>query len=420
MSEISTYKELPHTKNILSSLIENVNNDILFQKYVNKLQLSKESSDNKKACMLRGTMESIRVFGSASNPLFLATDVGILMGISHVHLLIKKFEQDEKVMGYMELPNGKTKKIIFLTKLGVYRCFFASRSPLAKLFRKFIVNLVDHVISYESDLLKKISDKFQVDNPELIENGINDLYEKLDTYQNKYIEEKNKIDDLSIKYKEIKQENMELDIAGNKNMMYIEQLKTEKHNYLSRIKHMQEVCEDENSIDIVENKLMREKYLRPIYLYIFYPTYLKSLLVSAINRAEKEEKKEEKKEEQSESDSDDDESKNIANIKSLLKDIKSYEKNFTYMTSEQHNERLLQDEILYYYIGFSAIKTKENKLICVNKQRVMNKTHFDKTIEELKKISTYITLNSNKVLFKTSIEEVKGVIQEQFISLNKK
>jgi prophage antirepressor-like protein len=228
VKKIQTYNELTQTKNILATLIENVNNDSLFLKHISKLKKSDNLIETKKIDTLMRTMNSIRMFGTTKNPLLLATDVGILMGISHIHMLIKKFDPDEKVIGYMKISNNKKKKIIFLTKSGIYRCFFVSRSPLSKLFRKFIINLVEHVVSYESHLLSKIANKFQVDNPELIENGINDLQNRLVEYKKKFIDEQKRSNNLATKCNEIEQENIELDIATSYNIMHIEQLKKEK------------------------------------------------------------------------------------------------------------------------------------------------------------------------------------------------
>ena len=288
--DYQVYNSIPDTTNILSTLVSSITNDVLFQKHVNVLHTSENPSEQKKAQMIKNTISNIRVFNTKVTPLFLAKDIGILLGISHIKYLIRKFEDEEMVVGYITTPNNKTKKVIFLTRHGIYRCFYASRSPLAKLFRKFIGNLLDHMITHETELLRKISAVFKVENPELIEQGIIDLNNKLVEYEIKYVEEQKRAQLLETqcgeeqkKRQELEAENTEIDIINSYNMMHIEQLKQDKIKYANRIKTIQNSVlpdDDDIPIDLLEIKMIKEKYMKPTYIYILHPTYFKKILLN--------------------------------------------------------------------------------------------------------------------------------------------
>jgi hypothetical protein len=188
--------------------------------------------------------------------------------------------------------------------------------------------------------------------------------------------------------------------------MHIEQLKKENSGCLNKIKKMQNVIYDDNSVDMMETKLIKEKYMKPVYLYILYPDYLKSALKNTMVK-----------------ESADDDVKIRANsiiAESISKNIKCYEKNFNSIFSEIRGIELSPDEILYYHIGFLRKISKKNKLICVNTQWATDKRHFQNTLAELKNNSIALDLAKpfNKTIYKTSITEIKDILQEQFVKLS--
>lgn len=421
-TQLHKYNIIPNTENIISSLIDNINNNDLFQKHINKLESSTKDKEQKKAKMIKNTISNIRIFNNKINPLFLAKDIGILLGISHIKILVKKFEKEEKVIGYITGTNNKTKQVIFLSKLGVYRCFFASRSPLAKLFRKFIVNLVDHIVTHEAELLRKISAKFQVDNPELIEQGMNDLQNKLIDYEKKLIEEqeKNKLLEQQCELErhkrlETEEEKVEVEMVNSFNMMHIEQLKKEKTTFINKIKNIKDdLIHNNESIDQMEIRLIKEKYMKQLNVYILHPQYFIKLL--------KNKKKELIAMQSSDSDDDDMEidakmkKSNIQELEFLINDT-SYARNFDHIFSDNiKGIQIEHDEILYYYLSFGRNIAKKDKIIYVNNQWVDNRIHFGKILETLS--NTCDILHLNKIqLYKTSIEDICGVVREEFINL---
>jgi prophage antirepressor-like protein len=424
-----TYSSIPNTKNILSILVDNINGNDLFQKHVTKLSSSNKSVDIKKAQVIKNTIQNIKVFNTNMNPLILAKDIGILVGISHIKILVKKFEKEEKVIGYIT-SNNKKRQVVFLTKLGIYRCFYASRSPLAKMFRTFISNLLDHMINYESDLLRKISVKFKIDNPELIEQGMDDLQKKAIEYKSKYEEEhkqtlllKSQCDKEIQKRIDTETEKTEVDIINSFNMMHIEQLKKEKVNHIDQIKNIKDSIISIESPDIMELRMIKEKYMKQVCIYILYPEYMEKLL----HTKQKELKKILETYHNTDTDTEEyeldsnklkmDSNVDLGIVNRMLKDHTSYKSNFENIFSNKNvGIQIEHDEILHFYLSYSRNVAKNNKLIYVNTQWVANRKHFNNMLNVLGDSSEKIEINKH-LLFKTSLEEIGDIIREEFINL---
>lgn len=437
MDDVKIFKPVPDTKNIITKLIETLNSDDTFQKYVKNLYDSTENKQHKKAVLINETIHNIKVFNSKIKPLFLAKDIGILMGISQINYTIRNFEPEEKIYGYIN-QNNKIKKVVFLTRHGIYRCFFISKSPLARLFRKFICKLVDHMIEYETNLLNKISIKFQVENPDLIEQGMDDLYEKISEYEKKLLEEKKKAEILEEQYKIeqnkriiAEEENNELDIINTYNAMHITQLKNDEKTYIKKIKTIKNniEIEESQSTESIELRLLKEKYMKSMYVYILHPTYFNSLLKKKQKNNEKN-LDQPKKVEDEDSDDFSEENKvyedsnrkhsiikreNDIELLTYLINDSSYAINFNNICS--NNISMEKDEILYFIINFGKNIEKKEKIIHVDTQCVANKKHFINIVNSLTKISDVLHLNKFN-LYKTSLEEIMYVCKEEFIKLD--
>lgn len=421
MNNEKIYKVIPDSKNIIMTLVKSINNDEVFQKHVNKLSESEKPQEQKKALLINNTIQKIKVFNTKINPLFLAKDIGILMGISQINYLIRKFESEEKIIGYIT-KNNKTKKVIFLTRHGIYRCFFASRSPLARLFRKFICNLIDHMIENEANIMKQLSTKFQEDNSELIESGMNDLQKKLTDIEIMYLEEQKKSLLLSIQYEEerkkrieTEEENTEIEIINSYNMMHIEQLKKEKKECINQIKTIRDnvIADKSESSDLIELRLIKEKFMKPMYIYILHPTYFKKLL-----------KNKQKELKQLITDSSDNEG-NDNSGKLVQTDLETvvhlisnteYESNFNNIFAK--DEIYIEpDEILYFHFNFGRNIAKKDKLILVNTQWVANNQHFLNINKSLCNNCDVLYLHPRIPSYKTSLDEISDIVREEFISL---
>lgn len=317
---------------------------------------------------------------------------------------------------------------------------------MAKLFRKFIGNIVDHMVTNESKLLKKISEKFQIENPELIEQGMTDLHEKVNEYEQLLLKEceKNKLlesqcDEERKKRMKIEEERLEVDVLNSFNMMHIEQLRKEKCVFVNKLKSMKESLisdDDDDSIDMMEIRLIKEKYMKPLFIYIMRPDYFAKLL----QLKKKEIQKAHSAPLQSASaiaddelvvSSDDDDQHSaivpkdpgakLAVVEFLLGDNDTYKRNFEHIFSDKtRGIQIENNEILYYYLGFTSPDkmaiSKKKDIICVNTQWVANKKHFANTIDSLNDNCESLKLGKYQ-LYKTSIDDIHDTIREEFVNL---
>jgi hypothetical protein len=432
--EKTIYDPVSCSENIITKLVNFFNNPNTYTNYVKELSESDDVTNQKMAYEINTTMIEIKVFNTKSNPLFLASDIGILLGLSKINTLIRKFDSTEKIDGYI-IKNNKVKKVNFLTNAGVTRCFFVSTtSPLAMLLKTFFCSLVNHTLENEPEITEKIVAKIQTNNSNLVDAGMIDLSNKLLKLESKYKEEQKKsymLEELYIneqnKRIELQDQNIEVEIINSYNTMHIEQLKKEKEEQLNNIKNINETImfNEMASSDAIELRVLKEKFMKPLYIYILHPEYFNKLLIKK--------KKQMKIDVVIHDDSSDDDGDVIMNnefvnesiphqkdsitlIESLLND-NTYKKNFENIFNK--NIVFIEpDEILYFCFGFSRNISKKDKLILVNTQWVVNKKHYSNLINSLNNscdtlFNSFIKLS----LYKTSIDEITDIIREEFINL---
>jgi len=175
-SSLVEYVPISDTTAICSMIIDSVFNRPEYQEYLESL----EDGKIKKAERIRATFGTIQAYGTADAPLFLAKDIGIIMGMDHVLSIVRNYDDElDKVDGFV-VRSGKQERAVFLTDQGVYRLIHASRSPLAKLFRRFICQLIRHMYTHELSKTRKIFDRIVADDPELAQAAREDLLLRLD------------------------------------------------------------------------------------------------------------------------------------------------------------------------------------------------------------------------------------------------
>jgi prophage antirepressor-like protein len=425
----TVYDIVPDTQSILMTLVDNINSNETFQKHVIKLDTSEITKDRKKAIVIKDTIKNIKIFNTKFNPLFLAKDIGILLGISHINIIVKKFEKEEKIIGYITQPNNKIKKVIFLTRHGLYRCFFTSRSPLAKLFRKFICNLIDHMITEEAEIMKKLSTVFQVENPQLIKDGMTDLQIKLAEFEKLYLEEqkKNKLlkDQSELDYQlllETKIEKTDVEIVNSFNMMHIEQLKQEKIQYQEKLKDMHDEYLNDDDVIATELQIFKKKFMKPLQIYIINPTYFNKLLLkekkncSELHTTVKNISAEINISDDSDAESNNHYTITLDQVEIWLEENESYTKNFNNIGNTK--TKLESDEILLYVISLSKNVLKNSNLVHVGVHWVCHKKHFENVKNNLRDSCNYAKLQKITI-YKTSFDEIGEIASDEFINLDK-
>ena len=412
---LQEYKIIPNTDNMLLKLIDNINSDDTFQKEVIILENGDEK-DSAKAGRLKYTMKNIKVYNNTLKPLFLAKDIGILMGISDINRFNKMLDDDEKVKGYIN--NGlKTKKEIFLTRSGLYRAIYTSKSPFSKVFRKFINILIDHMIENETKTVKILSDKFKIENKQLIDDGRIDLEKKIQNYVllNEKEKEKNRLlkqalDDEYNRRLDIEADKTVVEVENNFVHMHVEQLKQENKNFLDKIKSINiNSLEDNSSKELLK---IKNRYMKKIQIYAIDPDYL----VKIINNKDvkKDIIKNKKRENSIDTDTDDDnthsnieKTSDVFNKMVWLDDIDLYKRNFLIDVDV--------DEILFIVIYLKKILSKSSNLKYIGTTYVFDKKYYELLHDDLIQNCDYLKC-SKFTIYRTSINEINDLISDAFVN----
>lgn len=411
MSEVIEYKiyePILEVKSIISMLVENIYNNQSYQSYLSNLEESPEESDIKKAKVIKKTFMDIRVFNTNSNPLFLARDIGVLTGASNINNMLKNYNDDEKVIGYIE-HKGVLKKKYFLTRHGIYRTLMNSRTKLSEVFRGFIYKILDHMQNYESEKLKALMQQYANENPELIKHSLLELHDNVNKYMYLYEKEKKerllwetKAEEEHYRCNEIEQEKIEMEIECNYREMQAQQLENEKKIALSKLITIKEEQYMDQAYVIDELDIMKKKFLKEITIFILKPDYAEKLLFRKKPT---------------------DETPNHEEEKEFLEEYKT--RFNLHMDFIKTSIDLIDDCIMYYYISFKSINTYElenikDKYVYLTTDYVYNKDKFNDLLEILKNESDHFRISPsdkiiNNFIYKTNYEHIKSVLHDLLI-----
>ena len=123
----------------------------------------------------------IVIKGTLDDPLFRASDVGVVLDISNIRTSIVDFDESEKRAVRATDGTGRLQDITFLTEKGLYKVLFRSRKPIAQKFQNWVCEVIKEI------RLKGIY-KMQTEINKAIEEKNEAIEEK-----NEAIEVKNKI-----------------------------------------------------------------------------------------------------------------------------------------------------------------------------------------------------------------------------------
>ncbi len=463
-AEYPVYTAVNEAQNILSSLVESLNKDQSFLNQVDKMQASEDIGEKKKATMIKTTIKDIRMFNTAEKPLFLAKDIGILLGTTqHINQIVRKYDSEEQVIGYIREPNNKLKKVRFLTKYGIHKCIHTSHSPLSTMLSRFITDLIEETLTKDFKKVKKFAQKFSEKNPELVDEGLSDLQDRIDEYKQKLLEEQaraklleQQCSDERKKNTELEDENAELGISQSYSTMHIEQLKKEKKNQLRRISTITQEFIDATN-DTSENKelrLLKKIVMKPLYIYILHPTYFKKLMQysgkndkpakprtnssldllsdtdddekdSGVSDATKKQKEKEKAKQKAKQEKQADLAINLVDMETYEKNFKTIYKTETYSRNGKEDAieevDIDQEELLYFHLNFTKKAPKKGKLILVDTQYVLHKQHYNKVLETLATDGVTLELGKSTQktkLFHTSLNEISDIAREELVNFN--
>lgn len=114
----------------------------------------------------------IVIKGTSEEPLFRASDIGVILGISNMRTTTSNFDETEKVMQNMETSGGE-QQVTFLTEFGLYQVLFNSRKPIAKTFKKWVCQVIKEIRINGSYTLRQEMEQVhqqQIKNEKALEN----------------------------------------------------------------------------------------------------------------------------------------------------------------------------------------------------------------------------------------------------------
>ena len=86
----------------------------------------------------------IIIKGTKSDPLFRASDIGVILEISAIRSVIRDFNENEKVVHTMHTLGG-SQEVSFLTEKGLYKVLFKSRKPIAEKFQNWVCEVIKEI-----------------------------------------------------------------------------------------------------------------------------------------------------------------------------------------------------------------------------------------------------------------------------------
>ncbi len=86
----------------------------------------------------------IIIKGTVNDPLFRASDIGVVLELSNIRMSITDFDESEKVVSTTDTLGG-TQEVTFLTEKGLYKVLFRSRKPIAQKFQNWVCDVIKEI-----------------------------------------------------------------------------------------------------------------------------------------------------------------------------------------------------------------------------------------------------------------------------------
>jgi len=157
--------------------------------------------------------------GTKTDPLFRASDIGIILEINNIRMSIIDFDESEKRAVSSTDSTGRMQEVTFLTEKGLYKVLFRSRKPIAQRFQNWVCEVIKEI---------RLNGIYELQKE--LEQTKNEM-SAIETTKNKEMEEK------LIKQKELDNEKFLLKQFNNAgNIVYIIKVKTfENGSYVVKI-----------------------------------------------------------------------------------------------------------------------------------------------------------------------------------------
>ena len=115
----------------------------------------------------------IIIKGTVNDPLFRASDVGVVLDIASIRSVLRDYDESEKVVQPMHTLGG-TQEVTFLTEKGLYKVLFRSRKPIAQKFQNWVCEVIKEIrlkgiYKMQDEINKAIEEKNEIREKTLIE-----------------------------------------------------------------------------------------------------------------------------------------------------------------------------------------------------------------------------------------------------------
>jgi prophage antirepressor-like protein len=87
----------------------------------------------------------IAIKGTIDDPLFRASDVGVVLDMVNIRATIVDFDDSEKRAVKVVDSTGRMQDVTFLTEKGLYKVLFRSRKPIAQKFQNWVCEVIKEI-----------------------------------------------------------------------------------------------------------------------------------------------------------------------------------------------------------------------------------------------------------------------------------
>lgn len=144
-----------------------------------------------------GLHTEINIKGNDENPLFRASDIELVLGMTCIRNITRNFDETEKVLITVQTVGGP-QQITYLTEIGLYTVLGRTDKPIARTFQKWIYTVVREIRLKGSYTLQQQLQQTQ----ERLEQERKDAEEKLQQTQEQLEQERKEAEEKEIKLRE--------------------------------------------------------------------------------------------------------------------------------------------------------------------------------------------------------------------------
>ena len=108
----------------------------------------------------------VRVVKKDGKSIFIASDIGKVLGLKNISQATLKFDEDEKGIILNDTLGG-TQNTIFLTKQGVFRLIMRSDKPIARPFQKWFLRVLEEIEETGRYEMQKELDELKCKNDDM-------------------------------------------------------------------------------------------------------------------------------------------------------------------------------------------------------------------------------------------------------------